>query len=68
MFDGTNVVSIETESWRKQTIEFARGDRAKDQESQGIGGKLSSGKQAALSGVSRADTAIMICPQLVAHM
>ncbi|CAK0878156.1 unnamed protein product [Prorocentrum cordatum] len=60
MLDGSNLVSVETKFRRMQTIEFAHWDKAKDQESKGIGGKL--------SGVTRAHTAIMICPDLIEHV
>jgi hypothetical protein len=68
MLDGSNLVSVETKFRRMQTIEFAHWDKAKDQESKGIGGKLSLEEQAAFSGVTRAHTAIMICPDLIEHV
>ena len=68
MLDGTDLVSIETKFRRMQTIEFAHWDKAKDQESKGIGGKLTLEEQAAFSGVTRAHAAIMICPDLVEHV
>ena len=47
MLDGTNLVSTETKFRRTQTIEFAHWDKAKDQESKDIGGKLTLEEQAA---------------------
>ena len=66
--DGSNLVSIETEFRRMQTIEFAHWDKAKGQGSKCIGGKLAFEEQAAFSGVTRPRAAVVICPDLVDHV
>eukprot|EP00959_Pyramimonas_sp_CCMP1952_P304108 6364809-Pyramimonas_sp.AAC.1 len=68
MLDGTNIVSIETKLRRTQTVEFTHWDKAKEQESKDIAGKLTLEEQAAFSGVTRAHAAIMICPELFEHV
>lgn len=67
-FDGTNSVGIEMILRRMQTIEFAHAERAKENEAKGVGGRLTLEEQSAFAGTSRAQSSVMLAPQLLEHV
>ena len=66
--DGTNLIAVELMFRRLQTIEYVHGERAKESESRGMGGRLSIEEQAAFLGMARSHTSIMFCPKLLEHV
>lgn len=53
---------------RLQTIEFAYMERAREQESKAVGGKLSLEEQSTFGGITRAAATLMVCPDLLEHV
>ena len=53
---------------RLQTIEFAYMERAREQESKAVGGKLSLEEQSTFGGITRAAATLMVCPELLDHV
>ncbi len=66
--DGSNLLSIEVQFRRLQTIEFSYAEKAKDSESRGLGGRLSLEEQVSFGGVTRQFATLMICPALLDHV
>ena len=66
--DGSNLVSVEAQFRRLQTIEFAHGDRARDADARAVGGKMSLEEQTIFAGTTRAHSACMVCPLLLDHV
>ena len=66
--DGCNLVSIELQFRRLQTIEFSYAEKAREFESRAVGGKLSLEEQTSFGGVTRQFATLMICPDLLEHV
>lgn len=66
--DGSNLLSIEVQFRRLQTIEFSYAEKARDSESRGLGGRLSLEEQVSFGGVTRQFSTLMICPALLDHV
>lgn len=66
--DGCNLLSIEVQFRRLQTIEFSYAERAREAESRAVGGKLSLEEQTSFGGMTRQFSTLMICPQLLEHV
>ena len=66
--DGCNLLSIEVQFRRLQTIEFSYAEKAKDAEAKGAGGRLSLEEQVSFGGVTRQFSTLMICPSLLEHV
>ena len=65
--DGCNLLSIEVQFRRLQTIEFSYAERAREAESRAVGGKLSLEEQTSFGGMTR-QFSTLICPQLLEHV
>ena len=66
--DGSNLLSVEVQFRRLQTIEFSYAEKAREAESKGVGGRLSLEEQVSFGGVTRQFATLMICPSLVDHV
>lgn len=63
--DAFNLLSIEIQFRRLQTIEFSYSEKAKEAESKAVGGRLSLEEQTTFGGVTRQYSTLMICPDLL---
>eukprot|EP00438_Fugacium_kawagutii_P031464 Skav222633 [mRNA] locus=scaffold10:186469:187585:+ [translate_table: standard] len=63
--DAFNMLSVEIQFRRLQTIEFSYSERAKEAESKAVGGRLSLEEQTTFGGVTRQYSTLMICPELL---
>lgn len=63
--NGYNNLFLEVIFRRIQTIEFAYADRAREQESKAVGGRMSLEEQQTFGGVTRQAGTLMICPELM---
>lgn len=66
--DGSNLLSVEVQFRRLQTIEFSYAEKAREADSKGVGGRLSLEEQVSFGGVTRQFATLMICPSLVDHV
>jgi hypothetical protein len=66
--DPCNCLFVEITLRRMQTIEYSHGERAKEAESRGVGGRLSLEEQHAFGGIVRQVGCLMICPALLDHV
>eukprot|EP00438_Fugacium_kawagutii_P028256 Skav200691 [mRNA] locus=scaffold6391:1205:6504:+ [translate_table: standard] len=66
--DGFNLLSIEIQFRRLQTIEYSYSEKAREQESKAVGGKLSLEEQTTFGGVTRQFSTLMVCPELLEHV
>lgn len=66
--DAYNLMTIEVQFRRLQTIEFSYAEKAKDMESKAVGGRLSLEEQTAFGGVTRHYSTLMVCPDLLTHV
>ena len=60
--DPYNLLSIEVQFRRLQTIEFSYSEKAKEVEAKAVGGRLSLEEQTTFGGVTRQYSTLMICP------
>ena len=67
-FDGCNNLCIEVIFRRLQTIEYAYADKAREQESKSVGGRLSLEEQQTFGGLTRQAATLMVCPDLLDHV
>ena len=63
--DAFNLLSIEIQFRRLQTIEFSYSEKAKEAESKAVGGRLSLEEQTTFGGVTRQYSTLMICRDLL---
>eukprot|EP00438_Fugacium_kawagutii_P021515 Skav212741 [mRNA] locus=scaffold1199:108583:113900:+ [translate_table: standard] len=63
--DAYNLLSIEVQFRRLQTIEFSYSEKAKELESKSVGGRLSLEEQTTFGGITRQYSTLMICPELL---
>ena len=63
--DAFNLMSIEVQFRRLQTIEFSYSEKAKEAESKAVGGRLSLEEQTTFGGITRQYSTLMICPDLL---
>ena len=63
--NGYNNLFLEVIFRRLQTIEYAYADRAREQESKAVGGRMSLEEQQTFGGVTRQAGTLMICPDLL---
>lgn len=63
--DAFNLLSIEIQFRRLQTIEFSYSEKAKEAESKAVGGRLSLEEQTTFGEVTRQYSTLMICPDLL---
>ena len=66
--DPYNLLSIEIQFRRLQTIEYSYSEKAKDLEAKAVGGRLSLEEQTTFGGIARQYSTLMICPQLLDHV
>lgn len=66
--DAYNLLSIEVQFRRLQTIEFSYAEKAREQESKAVGGRLSLEEQTTFGGMTRQFSTLMVCPQLLDHV
>ena len=66
--DAYNLLSIEVQFRRLQTIEFSYSEKAKEAEAKAVGGRLSLEEQTCFGGVTRQYSTLMICPDLLDHV
>lgn len=66
--DAYNLMSVEIQFRRLQTMEFSYAEKARDMESKAVGGRLSLEEQTAFGGVTRHYSTLMICPELLTHV
>ena len=66
--DAFNLLSIEIQFRRLQTIEYSYSEKAREQESKAVGGRLSLEEQTSFGGVTRQFSTLMICPDLLDHV
>lgn len=66
--DAFNLLSVEIQFRRLQTIEFSYSERAKEAESKAVGGRLSLEEQTTFGGVTRQYSTLMICPELLDYV
>ena len=66
--DAFNLLTIELQFRRLQTIEFSYAEKAREMESKAVGGKLSLEEQTTYGGVTRQYSTLMVCPELLTHV
>ena len=66
--DGSNLLMVEYQFRRLQTIEFGHSERAREAESKSYQGKMSLEEQYAFAGTTRASATLMICPDLLDYV
>lgn len=66
--NGTNLLSVEIQFRRLQTIEFSYAEKARENENRSMPGKLSLEEQSSFGGVTRQFSTLMICPSLLEHV
>lgn len=66
--DAFNLLSIEVQFRRLQTIEFSYSEKARELEAKSVGGRLSLEEQTTFGGVTRQFSTLMICPELLTHV
>ncbi|CAK0813222.1 unnamed protein product, partial [Prorocentrum cordatum] len=66
--DGSNLIMVEYQFRRLQTIEFGHSERAREAESKSYQGKMSLEEQHAFAGTTRASSTLMICPELLDYV
>ena len=66
--DPYNLLSIEIQFRRLQTIEYSYSEKARDLEAKAVGGRLSLEEQTTFGGITRQYSILMICPQLLDHV
>ena len=66
--DGFNLLSVEVQFRRLQTIEYSYSEKAREMESKAVGGKLSLEEQTTFGGVTRQFSTLMVCPDLLDHV
>ena len=66
--DGCNMLSVEIQFRRLQTIEFSYSEKARELEAKAVGGRLSLEEQTTFGGVTRQFSTLMICPDLLDHV
>eukprot|EP00438_Fugacium_kawagutii_P003851 Skav230672 [mRNA] locus=scaffold2185:329965:335309:- [translate_table: standard] len=64
--DGCNLLSIEVQFRRLQTIEYSYAEKAREQEARSVGGRLSLEEQTTFGGVTRQYSTLMVRAQLQA--
>eukprot|EP00438_Fugacium_kawagutii_P014095 Skav231798 [mRNA] locus=scaffold734:131220:155475:+ [translate_table: standard] len=60
-----NLLSVEIQFRRLQTIEFSYSEKAREAESRAVGGRLSLEEQTTFGGITRQYATLMICPDLL---
>ena len=63
--DGSNLLMVEHQFRRLQTIEFGHAERAREAESKTYQGEMSLEEQHAFAGTTRASATLMACPDLL---
>jgi len=66
--NGCNLLSVEIQFRRLQTIEFSYAEKAREAENRSMPGKLSIEEQSSFGGVTRQFSTLMICPSLLEHV
>lgn len=66
--NGYNNLFLEVIFRRLQTIEYAYADRAREQESKAVGGRMSLEEQQTFGGVTRQAGTLMVCPELLDYV
>lgn len=66
--DAFNLLSVEIQFRRLQTIEYSYSEKARDMESKAVGGRLSLEEQTTFGGITRQFATLMICPDLLDHV
>lgn len=66
--NGSNLLSVEIQFRRLQTIEFSYAEKAREAENRSMPGKLSLEEQSSFGGVTRQFSTLMICPSLLEHV
>ena len=66
--NGCNMLSVEIQFRRLQTIEFSYSEKARELEAKAVGGRLSLEEQTTFGGVTRQFSTLMICPDLLDHV
>ena len=66
--DAFNLLTVEIQFRRLQTIEYSYSEKAKEFESKAVGGRLSLEEQTSFGGVTRQYSTLMICPDLLDHV
>ena len=66
--DGFNLLSVEVQFRRLQTIEFSYAEKAREMESKAVGGRLSLEEQTTFGGLTRQFATLMVCPDLLEHV
>ena len=66
--DAYNLLSVEIQFRRLQTIEFSYSEKTKEMESKAVGGRLSLEEQTTFGGVTRQFATLMICPELLTYV
>ena len=66
--DPYNLLSVEIQFRRLQTIEFSYSERAKEAEAKAVGGRLSLEERSSFGGITRQYATLMICPELLEHV
>ena len=66
--NGYNNLFLEVIFRRIQTIEYSYADRAREQESKAVGGRMSLEEQQTFGGVTRQAGTLMICPELLDYV
>eukprot|EP00438_Fugacium_kawagutii_P034490 Skav226404 [mRNA] locus=scaffold3989:204376:205527:- [translate_table: standard] len=63
-----NLLSVEIQFRRLQTIEFSYSEKAREAESRAVGGRLSLEEQTTFGGITRQYATLMICPDLLDYV
>eukprot|EP00438_Fugacium_kawagutii_P004403 Skav208531 [mRNA] locus=scaffold3037:66464:70014:+ [translate_table: standard] len=66
--NGCNLLSVEIQFRRLQTIEFSYAEKARENENRSMPGKLSLEEQSSFGGVTRQFSTLMICLSLLEHV
>lgn len=66
--DAYNLLSVEIQFRRLQTIEFSYSEKAKELEAKAVGGRLSLEEQTCFGGVTRQYSTLLICPELLDYV
>ncbi|OLQ10494.1 hypothetical protein AK812_SmicGene5815 [Symbiodinium microadriaticum] len=66
--DAYNLLTIEVQFRRLQTIEFSYSEKAKEMEAKAVGGRLSLEEQTTFGGVVRQYSTLMVCPDLLSFV
>ena len=66
--NGCNLLSVEVQFRRLQTIEYSYAEKAREQESKAVGGRLTLEEQTTFGGMTRQYSTLMICPELLDYV